>query len=78
MKCLVVIFCVFAIHANFCHSQANRQIIGGTSTTIASFPYLAGVFNPSWPSEPMFFICGGAIINFRSVLTVRILIRDTF
>ena len=40
------------------------QLIGGTRTTISSFPYVAGIFTRNY------FTCGSAILNFRSVLTV--------
>ncbi|KAG5684148.1 hypothetical protein PVAND_013389 [Polypedilum vanderplanki] len=60
MKHLILIFCTF--YSTF--AQVNRQIIGGTTTSILNFPYLAGVYSPG-----PFFTCGGAIINFRSVLT---------
>jgi hypothetical protein len=61
MKQLILIFCVFGT----VFSQANRQLINGLDAPINAFPYMAGILTNS------VFTCGGAIINFRSVLTVR-------
>jgi secreted trypsin-like serine protease len=51
------------ISHGFCQT-ITPQLIGGRQTSISNYPYLAGIFTNS------FFTCGGAIINFRSVLTV--------
>lgn len=61
MKQLILIFCVFGSVV----PQANRQLINGLDASINTYPYMAGIHTNS------VFTCGGAIINFRSILTVR-------
>lgn len=63
MKVLLVLCFIFI--PNGLSQTINPQLIGGNRATIANYPYMAGIFTRSH------FSCGGAIINFRSVLTVR-------
>lgn len=64
MKVLSVTLIGFILISHGFSQDIYPQLIGGSRTTIANFPYLAGIFTRN------FFTCGGAIINFRSVLTV--------
>lgn len=65
MKVLPVVFLCFFLFISGLSQEIFPQLIGGRQTSIATYPYLAGIFTNN------FFTCGGAIINFRSVLTVR-------
>lgn len=44
-------------------------VVGGENATIDEFPYMAGIIDTS--VDLKLADCGGAIINTRSVLTVR-------
>lgn len=48
------------------NEESSKFIVGGEDATIREHPYMAGIFNFGWP------LCGGSIINARSVLTVRL------
>lgn len=64
MKVLLVSLFSFLLISHGLTQSIYPQLIGGRQTNIATYPYLAGIFTGN------FFTCGGAIINFRSVLTV--------
>lgn len=64
MKVLLVTFLNFLFISHGLSQFIYPQLIGGRQTSISNYPYLAGIFTRN------FFTCGGAIINFRSVLTV--------
>lgn len=65
----IVIF-MFLIICSFSKAeQSSSFILGGENATISEFPYMAGImFDGPWGKN---FECGGAIINSKSILTVR-------
>jgi secreted trypsin-like serine protease len=64
MKSSFVVLAIFVAFAS-CDEEVSSFIINGQNASIEDFPYMAGVFTRGW------FTCGGAILNSRTILTVR-------
>lgn len=65
MKSLLVVFAFLLIVPFSKAENSSNFILGGSNATIEEFPHMVGIMNSGR------FSCGGAIINSRSVLTVR-------
>lgn len=67
----IFLVCVVLIAIQFSNAEdSSNFILGGSNATIEEFPYMIGILTSGR------FTCGGAIINSRSVLTVRIPSKD--
>jgi secreted trypsin-like serine protease len=64
MKRSLVFLAAFIVFAS-CDEEVSTFIVNGRNASIEEFPYMAGVFTRGW------FTCGGAILNSRTILTVR-------
>lgn len=64
MKLIFLVFCGLFVDFAACEETSNF-IVGGSNATVEEFPYMAAIMNFGWPT------CGGAIVNSRSILTVK-------
>lgn len=65
MKSTVAVLVVL-VSLSFANGDSGSFIVGGRDASIEDFPYKAGILNLGRS------LCGGSIINSRSVLTVHL------